>query len=81
MHEECQCVTHAQRAGDDEHLATAHASVPCIRVMESFTLYIGLNPQTLLTSVHACKPHITVGWMAHHCKLASGIAWAPGIYL
>ena len=61
MRKECQCVVHTWQAGDDEHLATAHASVPCMRVMESFSyvIYLRLNPQMSLTLVYACKPHLT----------------------
>ena len=35
--EERQRVTHAWWAGEDEHLAAVHASVPHMHVMESFT--------------------------------------------
>ena len=39
---------------------------------------IYLNLQMSLTLVYAGKSHITEVWMAHHYKLASGLAWASG---
>ena len=90
MHKECHCVVHTWQADDDERLATVYASVPRIRVMESFTwCIIRLNPQMWLILVYTCKPHfkplgargLLLRWLAYVVLYYTDSYWQGPIRL